>query len=37
MHAWQDVRNVQREMLAGVTFADLLERVKSRNEQMYHI
>lgn len=37
MHAWQDVRNVQREMLAGITFADLLERVKSRNEQMYHI
>lgn len=36
-HAWQDVNNVQRTMLAGITFAELLERVKSRDEQMYHI
>jgi Rrf2 family protein len=37
MQAWQEVRNVERETLARITFADLLDRVKMRDEQMYHI
>ena len=37
MQAWQDVRKVQRKMLEGITLADLLERIKAQDEQMYHI
>lgn len=35
--AWRDVAAVQRKMLDDITLADLLERAKEQNEQMYHI
>jgi Rrf2 family protein len=37
LQAWREVAAVQRKMLDGITLADLLERVKEQNEQMYHI
>jgi Rrf2 family protein len=37
VQAWKDVASVQRKMLDGITLADLLERVKAQDEQMYHI
>ena len=37
MRAWQDVYQVEREMLHNITFADLLERVREQDERMYHI
>ena len=37
MQAWKDVNDVQRKMLDAITLADLLERSKSQDEQMYHI
>jgi len=35
--AWQDVTAVQRRMLAEITLAELLERAKEQDEQMYYI
>lgn len=35
--AWRDVAAMQRKMLDEMTLADLLERAKEQNEQMYHI
>ena len=35
--AWREVSLMQRKMLDGMTLADLLERVKAQDEQMYHI
>ena len=35
--AWKDVAAVQRKMLADITLADLLEKAKEHNEQMYQI
>ena len=35
--AWREVANAQREMLQAVKLSDLLERSRSRQEQMYHI
>ena len=35
--AWKDVAAVQRKMLDEITLADLLERAKGQDEQMYHI
>jgi Rrf2 family protein len=35
--AWQDVAVMERKMLGDITLADLLERAKEQNEQMYHI
>jgi Rrf2 family protein len=35
--AWKEVTDVQRKMLEGITLADLLERAKEQEEQMYHI
>jgi Rrf2 family protein len=35
--AWREVAAVQRKMLDDMTLADLLERAKEQNEQMYHI
>jgi Rrf2 family protein len=35
--AWKDVAAVERKMLDEITLADLLERAKEQNEQMYHI
>ena len=37
MRAWQDVYQVERELLHNITFADLLERVREQDERMYHI
>ena len=37
MHAWKEVSQMQRKMLEGITLADLLERTKEQDEQMYHI
>jgi Rrf2 family protein len=35
--AWSDVAAVQRKMLYETTLAELLERAKTRDEQMYNI
>jgi len=35
--AWQDVTTVQRKMLAEISLADLLERAKEQDEEMYYI
>jgi Rrf2 family protein len=35
--AWKEVAAVERKMLDDITLADLLERTKEQNEQMYHI
>ncbi len=35
--AWQGVEKVQREMLHGISFAELLERAREQDEQMYYI
>lgn len=37
LEAWQEVADVQREMLASITFADLVSRVRQRSENMYYI
>jgi Rrf2 family cysteine metabolism transcriptional repressor len=37
MQAWKEVSQEQRKMLAGMTLADLLDRAKEQDEQMYHI
>jgi Rrf2 family protein len=37
MKAWQDVTAVEREMLNGITFAELLDRAREQDEQMYYI
>jgi Rrf2 family protein len=34
---WQDVADVQREMLSGITFADLAERARGLSQNMYYI
>jgi Rrf2 family protein len=34
--AWKEVSQMQRKMLDGITLADLLERAKEQDEQMYH-
>ena len=35
--AWNEVTAVERKMLNDITLADLLERAKAQDEQMYHI
>ncbi len=37
LKAWKDVAAVERNMLASVTFADLVERVRGQTEGMYYI
>jgi hypothetical protein len=37
MKTWQDVAAVERDMLNGITFADLLEKAREQDEQMYYI
>lgn len=34
---WQDVAQVEREMLQSITFADLIERTRRQQENMYYI
>ncbi len=36
-HVWQDVSDVERRMLDGISLAELMERAKEQDEQMYHI
>ncbi len=35
--AWQEVADVQQEMLRSITFAELIERARQRSENMYYI
>ena len=35
--AWQEIAQVQYDMLRAITFADLVEQVKREAENMYHI
>lgn len=37
LQAWRDVLAVEREMLAAISFADLVARVRGQTEQMYYI
>lgn len=37
LDAWREATEAQRESLAAVTFADLLERARDRSEKMYYI
>jgi DNA-binding IscR family transcriptional regulator len=37
MKAWQDVAAKEREMLEGISFAELLDRAKQEDGQMYYI
>jgi Rrf2 family protein len=37
MASWQNVAAVEREMLAAITFADLVERAAEQMESMYYI
>lgn len=34
---WKEAAAAQQKVLNGITLADLLERTKQQNEQMYHI
>lgn len=35
--SWQEVAQVEREMLANITFAELIERTRKQTENMYYI
>lgn len=37
VEVWGEVAQVQQEMLAGISFADLAERVLGHSENMYYI
>ncbi len=37
LDAWREVARVEREMLAAITIADLLERAGGNTENMYYI
>jgi Rrf2 family protein len=37
LSAWQDINRVEREMLHGISFAQLLERAREQDEQIYYI
>ncbi|MCO6457606.1 MAG: Rrf2 family transcriptional regulator [Pirellulaceae bacterium] len=37
LDAWREVATAEREMLSGITFADLVQRVRGQTEQMYYI
>jgi len=37
MQAWKGIAAVEQKMLREITFAELLERAKSQDEQMYYI
>lgn len=34
---WEEIRSKEREWLRQITFADLLERARSQDQQMYYI
>jgi Rrf2 family protein len=35
--AWQEAANAEQDVLSSVTFADLVERVRGQNQEMYYI
>jgi Rrf2 family protein len=35
--AWQEVADVQQEMLRSITFAELIDRARAQSENMYYI
>ncbi|MHC4399863.1 MAG: RrF2 family transcriptional regulator [Planctomycetota bacterium] len=35
--AWQDIAAIEREMLNGISFAELLDRARAQDERMYYI
>jgi Rrf2 family protein len=37
MKTWTDIAAVERQMLQNISLAELLERAKEQDEQMYHI
>ena len=37
LHAWREAAAAEQEVLSGITFADLVERVQGRHENMYYI
>ncbi|MBX7164952.1 MAG: Rrf2 family transcriptional regulator [Pirellulales bacterium] len=37
MDVWREAADVQQQLLAGVTFADLLDRARAKGENMYYI
>lgn len=37
LKAWRKVATAERELLASITFADLVEQVRGRTENMYYI
>ncbi|GIX01365.1 MAG: Rrf2 family transcriptional regulator [Thermogutta sp.] len=37
VQAWQDIQRKERDMLYSITFADLLERARQYDTQMYYI
>ena len=37
LHAWKAVAAKEREMLADITFADLVRQLQGRGDPMYHI
>ncbi|NQT39259.1 MAG: Rrf2 family transcriptional regulator [Planctomycetes bacterium] len=37
VHAWQEAAAVHRDLLHGVSLAELVERAKSSDERMYYI
>lgn len=37
LDVWQEIADVKREMVESVTFAELVERARAQNENMYYI
>ena len=37
MKTWQEVAAMERQMLQNISLAELIERAKEQDEQMYHI
>ena len=37
MQTWKHLADVEQNLLKGISFAELLERAKSQDEQMYYI
>lgn len=37
VQTWKHITAVEQDLLRGISFADLLERAKSQDEQMYYI
>ena len=37
LDVWQEIADVKREMVESVTFAELVERSRAQNENMYYI